>query len=113
MPNIIEGLRPDLSLVFIFISIEIGFKRPENYAVYFIGSPRFYMGCFLSQIREGRTDHGSFSLPESPPEGTSVCRGCLSLNRTNREAKGRQGLLSYVYEQGGDLYKLVPTHLFT
>jgi len=46
------------------------------------------MGWFWRQVREGRSDYGRFSLPESGFEGTSGRRGCLSLNRTNGEARG-------------------------
>jgi len=46
------------------------------------------MGWFGRSVWEGRSDHGRFGLPESGFEGTSGRRRCLSLNRTNGEAKG-------------------------
>jgi len=61
------------------------------------------MGWFWRQVREGRSDYGRFSLPESGFEGTSGRRGCLSLNRTNGEARGGgEGLPGFVYEPGGE-----------
>jgi len=42
----------------------------------------------VGKVREGRSDHGRFSLPESAFEGTSGRRGCLSLNRTTKRPEG-------------------------